>query len=306
MASKLSVTMTSLVTPSGRRDIELEVFVQTDGGDRCRVEIGLGQGDRRNRHLIGGVGFIVVDGVAGIGQCADAHAGLAAVGADHAGAVERGGLSGQRGPIRLDGVVQDLVRLHDGIHAHVKGETDSSAGINTVGWIPAEDRLIGAQGRGVDIVRRIAAAHIADVGQVAAASRSSSTRRLYAVAVPVLVAVTVTVRISAASALATANVLVRTMSGSVTWMSTWPKLSTTGLPASSIYRAVAYCGRITVGNHISVVGIGGVFHTADEPDLEIVTIADRAVGHALIAEIPFHKVVGTGRRYGAAGNEVCR
>ena len=79
----------------GQSDVEPEVFVQADGGDRCRIEIGFGQGGRRNRHLIGGCGFIVVDGAAGIGQCAVAHAGLTAVGANHAGTVERGGLSGQ-------------------------------------------------------------------------------------------------------------------------------------------------------------------------------------------------------------------
>ena len=78
----------------GQSDVEPEVFVQTDGGDRCRVEIGFGQGYRRNRHLICGVGFIVVDGVAGIGQRADAHAGLAAVNTDHAGAVESDGSPG--------------------------------------------------------------------------------------------------------------------------------------------------------------------------------------------------------------------
>ena len=96
------------------------------------------------------------------------------------------------------------------------------------------------------------------------------------------------------------------MCGSVTWMSTWPKSDhyrVTGfidIPHSSL------CRRITVGNHIPVVGDDGVFHAADEPDLEIITIADRAVGHALIAEIPFHKVIGTGRRYGATRNEACR
>ena len=76
---------------------------------------------------------------------------------------------GSEAPICLDGIVQDLLRLHDRIHTHVKGEADSSAGINIVGGIPAKNRLVGTQGRSIDGVRRIAAAHITHESQVAAA-----------------------------------------------------------------------------------------------------------------------------------------
>ena len=297
--------MTSLVTPSGRADVELKVFVQTDGGDRCRVEIGFGQGDRRNRHLICGVGFIVVDGVAGIGQRADAHAGLAAVNTDHAGAVERSCAAGKRGPICLNGVVQHLVGLHDGINTHVKGETDSSTGINIVGGIPAKNRLVGTQGRGVDIVRRIAAAQIADVGQVqpiqvvqhsqviciGCAGIGSGDGHRQDIG---------GIGIGHGKRLGQFDVRFAHQDIDLSEIEHYRVAGFVDIPRSRL------CRRITVGNHISVVGDGGVFHTADEPDLEIVTIADRAVGHALIAEIPFHKVVGTRRRYGAAGNEICR
>ena len=142
--------------------------MHTNRGDECRIEIGLGESDRGHCRLVCGIGFVVVDGVAGVGQRTDAHAAFAAVGTDLARAVERGCTAGKRGPIRLDGVVQHFERLHRGIDADVKGESDVSAWVDAVGWTPAEDRPVGAQGRGVDRVRWIAAAHSAREGHVAA------------------------------------------------------------------------------------------------------------------------------------------
>ena len=156
----------------------LKSFVRADGGNHGRVEIGLGQGHRGNRHLVAGIGFIVVDGMAGVGQRADAHAGRAAVGTDQAGAVERSGLSGQRRPVRLDGVVQHLVRLHDGIDADLKGEADGVAGGDAVGRTPAEDRPIGAQGGGVDDCPADSLPPTFPVKVRLRPLRSSSTRRL--------------------------------------------------------------------------------------------------------------------------------
>ena len=288
-----------------QNDVDLKGFPLADGWDHGRIEIGFGKSQRRNRHLICGRGFVVVDGVAGIWQCADAHTGRAAVGTDQAAAVKRRGLSGQRGPVRLDGIVQDLLGLHDIIHLNLKGEADAVAGVDTIRRIPAENRLVGPLGRGVDIVRRIAAAHIAEIGQVQPIQVVQHSQ--------VIGSGCADVGSSDGHCQDIVGIGIGHGKGLGHDDERFGDLDV-DLAEIEHYRVAGFvditCGcigrRIPVGDHISVVGDGSVFDTADEPDLEIVTIADRAVSHALIAEIPFHKVVGASRGDGAARNEVCR
>ena len=67
-------------------------------------------------------------------------------------------------------------------------------------------------------------------------------------------------------------------------------------------------GGIAVGDGVAVVVAGGVGHPGDEPDPEIISVAQPGGtgGDALVAEIPLHNGASTGGGDGAAGGETGR
>ena len=195
--------------------------------------------------------------------------------------------------------------LHDIIHLNLKGEADAVTGVDTIRRIPAENRLVGALGRGVDIVRRIATAHIADIGQIQPIQVVQHSQVIGSGCAGVgsgdgHCQDIVGIGIGHGKGLGQDDERFGDLDVDLAEIEHYRVAGFVDITRGGIGR------RIPVGDHISVVGDGSVFDTADEPDLEIVTIADRAVSHALIAEIPFHKVVGASRGDGAARNEVCR
>ena len=143
-----------------------ERLVRADLGRQRRVEVGLGDRERRHVDGVAGFGFVVVECVAGVRQRADAHAVGRAVVADLAGGVQRRVAPRQRGPVGLDRVLEHLQRLHGVADPHVEGERDLAADRDLVARIPAEDRAVGAVGRRVDVRGRVRAADVADVAEV--------------------------------------------------------------------------------------------------------------------------------------------
>ena len=286
-------------------DFDLEVLVRADGRNRGRREIGLGGGQRRHRGGSGRRGFMVVDRMAGIRQRAVAQAGVAAVGADQAGAVERGALAGQRVPARLDGVVENFLRLHPGADPHLESETDARArrdGVIRIRRVPLEDRPVRAQG-GVDHIRRIEAADIAEIGEVG--------DRRQIVEHPQVVGA----------------------GGAGIGGGDGYCQHVTGIGIDDRERLGQGYGRLAhhdreftegqghrvtalvdvtrgdtgrgpaVADHAAVVVGGAVLDPGDEADREVVVVTGRPLGHALVAEVPLHQAAGAGRRDNAAWNK---
>ena len=128
---------------------------------------GLADARRQYRDRCGNGGFVIVNGVAGVGKCTVSHTVDSAVCADGATAIQGCGSERKGLPTRLQGIAQDFFRLNVDVDTDREIEIDCGAGCDgvfRVTGIPSEDRAIGTQ-RGVDNARRIRAdIHIGHLG----------------------------------------------------------------------------------------------------------------------------------------------